>query len=372
MGKLKHFKGKASPNKKPVKPDVAEEKVPRPQEDKSDTVFIRNLSFDTEQDQLKEFIEKNFGETVYCLICKDKETDESKGTAFAKFKDAKDAKKCIKEFKDQEMQFKFHLDGRNLIMLSAISRDQVQEVKQKGAKSDKRNLALAKEGYIHPQSDEAKEMSKGDLEKRKALFLRQREQLKNLHNFVSDTRLCVHNLPSTMDDARLRKIFLQNVTSDHPGAKIVECRIMRNKKGGGQLGTSKGFGFVAFSKHEHALAALRCLNNNPAVFSRDKRPIVEFSIENMVALNKKKTRLVNSQRKNKALQTKVDQQDQKAAAKSPKSKSAKSKKKNDLKKMKMKSTATPKAPVDSSEQDNILKKISKLQRTKAKSKLAQV
>lgn len=32
-------------------------------------------------------------------------------------------------------------------------------------------------------------------------------------------------------------------------------------------GKSKGFGFVTFTEHEHALAALRTINNNPAIFT---------------------------------------------------------------------------------------------------------
>ena len=31
---------------------------------------------------------------------------------------------------------------------------------------------------------------------------------------------------------------------------------------------SKGIGFVEFTEHEHALCALRQLNNNPAAFSK--------------------------------------------------------------------------------------------------------
>lgn len=268
-------------------------------ESNEDTIFIRNLSFDTDEDNLKQFIEENFGETVYCLVVKDKATDESKGTAFAKFKTPEQAKKCLEEFKDKDLMTKFHLDGRNLIVLPALSRDKVQDVKQKEKTKDKRNLHLSREGYVHPLSDEAKDMSKSDLEKRKVLDMRKKELLKNLHNFVSDTRLCIHNLPLYIDDQKLRNIFSQSIKADHPDSKILECRVMRNKKGGGRLEMSKGFGFIAFSKHEHALAALRNLNNNPETFNKDKRPIVEFSIENRVALNKKKTRLVNSQRKNK-------------------------------------------------------------------------
>lgn len=236
------------------------------------------------------------------MICRNKETGDSKGTAFVKFKSKDDAIKCLSEFKDRELQTKFHFDGRNLMIFKALSREQAQNITQDQTKTkDKRNMALSREGYIHPLSDEAKQLSKTDLEKRRVLDKRKKELLKNLHNFVSDVRLCIHNLPQSVDDVRLRKIFSDQIKTDHPTAKIVECRVMRNKKGSGKLGTSKGFGFIAFSKHDHALAALRAINNNPSIFTKDRRPIVEFSVENLVALNKKKTRLVNSQRKLKSL-----------------------------------------------------------------------
>lgn len=44
---------------------------------------------------------------------------------------------------------------------------------------------------------------------------------------------------------------------------------------------SKRYGFVEFVEHDVALAALRQLNNNPDVFTKDSRPIVEFAIEDM-------------------------------------------------------------------------------------------
>lgn len=47
------------------------------------------------------------------------------------------------------------------------------------------------------------------------------------------------------------------------------------------LPLSKGLGFIEFADPEHALAALRQLNNNPTAFTPDKRPIVEFAIENV-------------------------------------------------------------------------------------------
>ena len=50
-----------------------------------------------------------------------------------------------------------------------------------------------------------------------------------------------------------------------------------NEKG---VGRPLGYAFVNFTKHEHALAALRGFNNNPDIFGPIKRPIVEFSLEN--------------------------------------------------------------------------------------------
>ncbi len=41
-------------------------------------------------------------------------------------------------------------------------------------------------------------------------------------------------------------------------------------------------GFVEFAEHEHALVALRQLNNNPGTeWGRERRPIVEFAIDNV-------------------------------------------------------------------------------------------
>lgn len=44
---------------------------------------------------------------------------------------------------------------------------------------------------------------------------------------------------------------------------------------------SRGVGFVEFAEHEHALACLRQLNNNPSVVSATRRPVVEFAVESV-------------------------------------------------------------------------------------------
>ena len=41
-------------------------------------------------------------------------------------------------------------------------------------------------------------------------------------------------------------------------------------------GRSRGYGFVDFTEHQHALACLRELNNNPNTFSNDKVKVSRY------------------------------------------------------------------------------------------------
>jgi len=153
---------------------------------------------------------------------------------------------------------------------------------------DKRNLYLAREGFIRPGSDAAEGVSAADMNRRMKLVSLKKQKLKNTNFFISDTRLSVHNLPAACDEKKLRKIFLDAVVKNGvKGAKITECRIMRD---GGRVsaakgqGKSRGFGFVTFATHDHALVALRHVNNNPDIVGDKRRLIVEFSVENSKAL----------------------------------------------------------------------------------------
>lgn len=182
-----------------------------------------------------------------------------------------------------------------------MKREELQQEIEKKANSkkqpkDKRNLYLAREGFIRGGTSTGAHVSDHDLKMRAKLEVNKKKALKNLHNFVSTTRLCIHNLPPSCDDKQLRKIFGRVVNK---AAKITEARVMRNMKRLGNDGKamSKGFGFVNFEKHEDALAALRAVNNNPNVFTDQMRPIVSFSIENRAALMVKERRLKRSQEK---------------------------------------------------------------------------
>ena len=58
-----------------------------------------------------------------------------------------------------------------------------------------------------------------------------------------------------------------------------------------------GYGFIEFTNHKDALAVLRVTNNNPAIFGPDRRPIVDFSIENSLVLKAKQRHVEKAQHK---------------------------------------------------------------------------
>ena len=74
---------------------------------------------------------------------------------------------------------------------------------------------------------------------------------------------------------------------------------MRSKERVDQTGKGRslGYAFVEFESHEHALATLRATNNNPSIFGDSRRPIVEFAVENKVALDLQEKRKIRQKQK---------------------------------------------------------------------------
>ena len=267
------------------------------------TVFVRNISFDTEEEDLAALMREYFGPVVFARLVMDKEMGHPRGTGFVKFKRREDAEKCCETGAGSEGIF---LDNRQLFVMMAKQRndvEQLQKERKEKEPKDNRNLYLAREGIIREGTAAAEGVSKSDMERRKVVQKQKKMMLKNLNMFVSSTRLCVRNLPPYVDDSKLKTIFAKNVPKS---AKIVECKVLREKVAGTgvEKQQSKGFAFVSFSKHEDALLALRNVNNNPEVFTNDRRPIVEFSIENRKALLARQKRLEKSRDNNPNFQSK--------------------------------------------------------------------
>ncbi|CAK6434294.1 unnamed protein product [Pipistrellus nathusii] len=277
------------------------------------TVFIRNLSFDSEEEDLGELLQQ-FGDLKYVRIVLHPDTEHSKGCAFAQFMTQEAAQKCLAaasaETETQGCNLLqgggLKLDGRQLKVDLAVTRDEAAKLRTKKVKkpTGTRNLYLAREGLIRAGTKAAEGVSAADMAKRERFELLKHQKLKDQNIFVSRTRLCLHNLPKAVDDKQLRKLLL-NATRGEKGVRIKECKVMRDLKGvyGKIKGQSLGYAFAEFQEHEHALTALRHINNNPEIYGPQKRPIVEFSLEDRRKLKIKEQRMQRSQQKMKSKST---------------------------------------------------------------------
>ncbi|XP_068943254.1 RNA-binding protein 28 isoform X2 [Petaurus breviceps papuanus] len=256
------------------------------------TVFIRNLSFDSEEEDLGEILQQ-FGDLKYVRIVLHRDTEHSKGCAFAQFVTQEAAQACLAAASAETEDGGLKLDGRKLKVDLAVSRDEAEKLRTKNVKKQTgtRNLYLAREGLIRAGTKAAEGLSAADIAKRERFELLKHQKLKNQNIFVSMTRLCLHNLPKAVDDKQLRRLAL-TAAGGGGAVRLKECRVMRDFKGahGNVKGQSLGYAFVEFAKHEHALAALRHINNNPEIFGPQKRPIVEFSLEDRRKLKIKELR----------------------------------------------------------------------------------
>uniref|UniRef100_A0A8C0WJJ1 RNA-binding protein 28 n=2 Tax=Castor canadensis TaxID=51338 RepID=A0A8C0WJJ1_CASCN len=263
------------------------------------TVFIRNLSFDSEEEELGELLQ-HFGDLNYVRIVLHPDTEHSKGCAFAQFMTQEAAQKCLAAASTEAEGGGLKLDGRQLKVDLAVTRDEAAKLQTKKVKkpTGTRNLYLAREGLIRAGTKAAEGVSATDMAKRERFELLKHQKLKNQNIFVSQTRLCLHNLPKALNDQQLRKLLL-NATRGEKGVRIKECRVMRDLKGvrGKVKGQSLGYAFAEFQEHEHALKALRHINNNPQIFGPQKRPIVEFSLEDGKKLKMKELRIQRSLQK---------------------------------------------------------------------------
>lgn len=152
----------------------------------------------------------------------------------------------------------------------------------KEAKVDKRNLWLAREGEVPLNSAAAIGVSTADMEKRQAAAIEKGEKLRNPNYHVSTVRLLFRNLPATLTEKQLQRLCLdalQEKTTNN--LRVKHTHLLRDSAKVDKSGANKsrGIGFVEFANPEDALSTLRTLNNNPFIFTKDKRPIVEFAIE---------------------------------------------------------------------------------------------
>lgn len=269
------------------------------EEDNEFTIFVKNLSFDTSNEDLHECFKK-YGPIKYALVVRDQVSGHSKGTGFVRFLKKESVNMCLQQTGLIQLQ------NFTLEIFPTLSRQKIQSLetnKNKQEPKDSRNMYLLREGMVLAGSAAAEGVSATDMAKRLRLEQVKSSMLKNLNRFLSRERLTIHNLPETYDDDKLRKMVVARTS-----LKPIESRVMRENKPSPAFpkGKPKGFGFLSFKKHEDALAVLRKLNNNPEVFSANHRPIVSFSIEDKNVLNIKERRQERSKLNNPTYQKKLE------------------------------------------------------------------
>lgn len=269
------------------------------EEDHEFTVFVKNLSFDTSNEQLHECFKK-FGPIKYALIVRDPVSGHSKGTGFVRFLKRESVNICLQQ------TGLVTLNNFTLEIFPSLSKEKIKSLeteKTKQEPKDGRNMYLLREGMVLAGSSAAEGVSATDMSKRLRLEQIKSQMLKNLNRFISRDRLTIHNLPEQYDDDKMRKMVIARTST-----KPIECRVMRENQPSAAFpkGKPKGFGFLSFKKHEDALSVLRKVNNNPDVFSANHRPIVSFSIEDKNVLNIKTRREERSKLNNPTYQKKLE------------------------------------------------------------------
>ncbi|XP_021286016.1 RNA-binding protein 28 [Herrania umbratica] len=260
------------------------------------TIFISNLPFDIDDKEVKERF-SGFGEVQSFLPVLHPVTKRPRGTGFLKFKTI-DAAIAAVSAANAASGLGVFLKGRQLKVLKALDRKSAHDKEQEKAKveeHDHRNLYLAKEGLIVEGTPAAKDVSANDMEKRKMLHEKKMTKLQSPNFHVSKTRLVIYNLPKSMTEKELKQLCIDAVISRATKQKPVirQIKFLKSVKKGKLVikNQSRGVAFVEFTEHQHALVALRVLNNNPETFGPEHRPMVEFAVDNVQTLKLRKAKL---------------------------------------------------------------------------------
>ncbi|XP_047970098.1 RNA-binding protein 28-like isoform X2 [Salvia hispanica] len=272
---------------------VSEEKpkitYPQGEEELQRTIFISNLPFDITVEEVKQRFSAFGGVETFMLVLHPV-TKRPRGTGFLKFTTT-DAVGAALSAANTVAGLGILIKGRPVKVLKALDKKTANDKaldKAKKEDGDHRNVYLAKEGYIMEGMPAAEGVSASDMTKRKKLHEDKMSKLQSPNFRVSDTRLIVYNVPKTKNERDLKKLFLNAVISRATKQKPVirQIKILKDSKvrKEGEKSRPRGVAFLEFTEHQHALVALRVLNNNPEIFGPEHRPIVEFALDNVQKL----------------------------------------------------------------------------------------
>jgi polyadenylate-binding protein len=148
----------------------------------------------------------------------------------------------------------FSAFGNILSCKVCISTEKIKVKNEKGEEEEEDEISCY--GFVHFETAEAAEqaiarvngMSINGKQVYVGPFVRKQERVKLMTNISQFTNIFVKNLDKSVSDEALREMFVMF-------GEIQSCVIMRDDKG-----ASKGFGFINFTDHEAAGAAVEEMN----------------------------------------------------------------------------------------------------------------
>lgn len=282
--KVSSSMGNYSNNSKPTSLKKTEEK-----DNLRRTIHIRNLPFDIDNEEVKQRF-CGFGEVVSFILVSHPITKRPIGTGFLQFKSVEAVDAAISAANGLGILLK----GRQLTVCEALDKESAHgKGLEKPTIKDRRNLDLAEEGRILEGSLAAEGVSASDMLKRQRLQEVKMTKLRSPNFHVSRTTLKIYNLPkSMMDEKEVKKICVDAVTSRATKQKpmIRRVKFLSGRMKNGKK-YSRDVAIVEFAEHQHAIVALRVLNNNPETFGPEHRPIVEFAVDQVQALKVREDKL---------------------------------------------------------------------------------
>jgi nucleolar protein 4 len=232
----------------------------------------------------------------------------------------------------------YTIEGRVLQVARAVERQQAVKLTEEGTNfrdnrdKDKRKLYLLSEGTVASGTPLYEMLSPSELKMREDSAKQRKKLIQGnpaLH--LSLTRLSIRNLPRNINSKDLKALareavvgFAKDVKAGlraqlskeeeaRGGSEMREAETQRKAKGKGIVrqskivfegregakvseesgaGRSRGYGFVEYSSHRWALMGLRWLNGHAVenAGGKKQRLIVEFSIENVQVVSRRKER----------------------------------------------------------------------------------
>lgn len=279
-------------------------------------------------------------DAIECLRSAPRQVDAGKEDANTK-KNSTSFKQSVLQNDMLDPSGKYTMEDRVLNVTLAVSKTEADKLTEEGVSrrserdKDRRRLYLLNEGTINTASSLYKKLAPSEIKMREDSLKQRQNLIKNnptLH--LSLTRLSIRNIPRSVTSKDLKALAREAIVGFAKDAKegrrqpisaeelareseetkgddkrrrekgkglVKQAKIVFEGRDGSKIeektggGRSRGYGFVEYFNHRHALMGLRWLNghvvqakSNDGETEKKKRLIVEFAIENAQVVKRRK------------------------------------------------------------------------------------